>query len=287
MHKAALLWAFCAVLSAHAEAGDLARFEVYPLGLQDPGSSLEAVEAIVGASGQVVLDEKYRRLLVLAPDELHRKIAALMDQLAVPNRNVSIEVEFRGQGTSRDSALGLHGHGEVVVGPAGTSGKVRVRPEVRNTLTTFSNNTRQSLLVASGYQGSLAVGEQVPYLSWLMDYGLHWGLVEAHVEWEQVGSRLVVEPTVLGDGPLIRVRLTPELSGWVNGEPQRIRFAQVATEVTVEDGQSFRIGGLNKDDSFYSRFLLGVTREGTQETLDIVLTPRIVARTDQKSPTTD
>jgi hypothetical protein len=75
---------------------------------------------------------------------------------------------------------------------------------------------------------------------------------------------------------MIRIRITPELSGLVNGHSLRTRFSRVATEVVVQNGQTFQIGGLDRDTDFYSRFLVGVSRSGSQQSLDILLTPRIM-----------
>jgi hypothetical protein len=44
----------------------------------------------------------------------------------------------------------------------------------------------------------------------------------------------------------------------------------------VQDGQTFQIGGMDKDNDFYSRFLIGFDRSGAQEALNITLTPHIV-----------
>ncbi len=81
---------------------------------------------------------------------------------------------------------------------------------------------------------------------------------------------------MLDDGSHIRVKLTPALSGYVDHTLLRSQFARVATEVTVADGQSFSIGGLTKDESFYSKFLVGFDRSGRTQTLDITLTPRVM-----------
>jgi type II secretory pathway component GspD/PulD (secretin) len=122
----------------------------------------------------------------------------------------------------------------------------------------------------------LEVGQSVPHLAWLETYALQHGYLAARVDWRHVGARLVVEPEIVGGGPAIRLRLTPELSGLVDGQPMRTRFSRVSTEVTVNSGDSFRIGGLDQDAAFYERFLVGASRSGRQESLEVVLTPTIV-----------
>jgi hypothetical protein len=50
----------------------------------------------------------------------------------------------------------------------------------------------------------------------------------------------------------------------------------VATEVVVNDGVPFSIGGLQDNKDFYSRFLMGVSQSGAHQSLDIELTANIV-----------
>jgi type II secretory pathway component GspD/PulD (secretin) len=252
-------------------------FHVYPLGQADLASTEEAVRALVDDDGSVVLDSRHHRLLVLATAAEHEKVAGLLKQVAVPARNVRIQVEFREQGSSRDSGFGVRGKGVITHDEGGTRAGVTLKPELRHQRTTTSANVQESLLVSSGREASLAVGEEVPYLDWLVDYGVRWGYLEGRVTWQQVGAKLVVQPTVLGDGT-VRVRLTPELSGYADGRRVATRFARVATDVVVADGETMSIGGLNQDKDFYSRFLVGVNKSGSTQKLDILLTPRVEER---------
>jgi hypothetical protein len=109
-----------------------------------------------------------------------------------------------------------------------------------------------------------------------MEYGRRYHYFEQHLSWQRVGAYLAIEPVVINDGPFIRIRLTPELSGLVDNNPYRTRFANVATEVTVSDGVPFTLGGLGEKSDFYSRFLIGMDRHGRQKTLDIELTATII-----------
>jgi type II secretory pathway component GspD/PulD (secretin) len=151
-----------------------------------------------------------------------------------------------------------------------------LKPQVSDTSIETSSSTAQQILVSSGRQASIFVGETVPHLEWIMDYGLQAGIFTERMEWQTVGASLVVEPFVVGDGPMIRVRLTPELSGLVNGNPHRKRLTQVSTEVVVREGVPFGLGGLSENKDFYSRFLVGIDRRGNSQSLDIELVAHIV-----------
>ncbi len=263
-------------LVASALDGVPTRFEAYSFSGSDFRAMEETVRFLAGPEASVVVDPPNSRLLVVTTDENHARIAQAMRVMDVPPVNVRINVRFAGRAVSRDTGASLGFGGEIVRKEGLAHTTIHVQPQLRDTSMQASRDVTQTLMVGSGREGVLRVGEDVPYLEWLMDYGLRWGYVQQRVNWQRVGSFLIVEPVVVGNGPMIRVRLTPELRGIVDGNPLHTRFAGVGTEVVVQDGQTFQIGGLDQDSDFYTRFLVGFGRGGAQESLQIFLTPEIV-----------
>ena len=262
-------------LHAESPAPPPARFEIYGIGTMDLDTAMEAVKGFVGTEGQVTPDRVNQRLLVVTTPERHAQIAEMMKQLAVPARNVRIEVFFDGQSSSDEYEASLGASGEIIHSPEGLGGTITVRPKIINQSTTRSSSDRQILLVGSGREGFLRIGESVPYLQWLTSYAWPGGVGAPQLAWQEVGSFLVVQPTIVGDGPLVRVKLIPELRGLVNGHAEHARFAAVSTEVVVQDGQSIDLGGLGQHADFYNRFLVGVSKGGESRTLNIRLVPHI------------
>ncbi|MCZ7590946.1 MAG: hypothetical protein M5U15_01785 [Kiritimatiellae bacterium] len=257
--------------AASADAPAL-KFEVYSIGAGDMESTLEAVQLFVGDEGQVTPDAVNQRLLVATTPERHAQIAALMQKLFVPARNVMIEVAFDSVGSQDSFGASVSASGEWTTG---INGNAIFRPHLASQSSTMSSSEKQMLLVSSGREATLRVGETVPYLQWFIEYGIYGGWTMPQLAWQEVGSFLLVQPTVIGDGPLIRIKLTPEISGMVNGRPEHVRFTSVATEVVAQNGQSVAIGGLDQHKDFYSRFLIGTSRDGSAHSINIRLTPRI------------
>lgn len=267
------------VIASSSLAADPAvpEFKSYEIVFGSPSKMLELVSALIGTNGKAFYDAPTRRLMVVAPSNVHDQVSGIVRQLEVPPRNVRIEVRYRGQGTQTAKGASVSGSGQVVLGPGSGRTHVVLKPQVSDTSIETSSSTAQQILVASGRQASIFVGESVPHLEWIMDYGLRAGIFAERTEWQKVGATLVVEPYVIGDGPMIRVRLTPELSGLVGGNPRRTRLTQLATEVVVTEGVPFRLGGLSENKDFYSRFLVGVDRRGNSQSLDIELVAHIVS----------
>jgi hypothetical protein len=270
--------------AATTNTGDLQEFKVYDIGYADGSNAVNVVRSVLDGDSKVFFDPTTRQLMILAPSNGQVQAERIIRQINVPPRNVRIEVAFRGRGEDTRKAASVSGQGTAVLDNSGGRTFVRIQPRLENRRTETSSSSVQQLLVASGRQASIFVGEDVPYLEWLMEYGRRYRYFEERIAWQRVGASLVVEPTVIGAGPLIRVRLTPELSGLVNDNPYRTRFANVATEVTVSDGVPFTLGGLAEKNEFYSRFLIGLDRSGARKNLDIELTARIIDPAGQPKP---
>ena len=272
---ALLLWLALACF-VWAQSTEPTRFEIYPLPYADVQAAEEAVRAVVGEEGSVVVDKPGRRVIVVTTEERHAQVAEMVSRLNVAPRNVRIDVEFRGASRENLQGFDLNAGGGVERKDGISSTSFKIKPRIQNETVSISSRVSQSLLVASGREGRIQVGESVPYLEWIEDWGLRGGVLQQRIQWQRVGSSLVVEPLVVGEGPAVRIRLTPELSGLVDGNPYRIRFSRVSTEVVVNDGMTFQIGAQDQDREFFSRFLVGVDRQGIQQTMDIFLTPHIV-----------
>jgi len=166
-----------------------------------------------------------------------------------------------------------------VVTPKGAGYKVKLNPKFKNQSGTTSENARQTLLIQSGLEGRIFVGEDVPFADWLIAQAQQWGYVNVPLTQEfkmrPIGSSLVVLPQI-GAGGLVTVTLTPELSCLVEGDKlQRVRYTKVATQVTIRDGATIDLGGVKKDNSFYNRFLMGMGSGGTRSSVQIQLTVHI------------
>ncbi|HMP88635.1 MAG TPA: hypothetical protein PJ991_00455 [Kiritimatiellia bacterium] len=262
--------------SVNAEDADVMRTVIYPITFGDPQALEEISRAIVGEDGHLTLDLKGNRLIVVTTSAKHRQLDEVFGTAETAVDNVRIQVEFIHHSVERDRGAGIKGHGDIVVGGGGTSGKIVLHPEIRDSRTETSGNVRQLLLVASGREGFLRVGESVPYIEWISEYSWRGGYTESRILWQEAGSFLVVTPTIMRDGKTIHIKITPEIRGLVDGNPLRVKYTALATEVFTADGQTIQLGGSGKNQEFYSRFLVGMNRSGSTSAIDIKLTPQVV-----------
>lgn len=259
--------------AAPAPAGQ--SFATYPVGSADPAVLLEAVRAAAGAEAHVSYDERQQRLLVLAAPEHQTRIAELVREAAPAPLNVRIEVRMAGRQREQDQAVGLGGEVGVVREAGLRHTTIRLEPRVQQESIRQDTDVQQILVVASGREASLQVGEDVPALDWLLDYGVQQGLLAQRAGWQATGAFLVVQPWVLENG-LVRLRIIPELRGLSAGHPHAVRFAAAASEVVVPDGQSFALAGLRSAHEVMDRFLVGQSSRSGESALDITVTPRVL-----------
>ena len=253
------------LLAAGVLADDVV-LKVYPLGLTDPAAAAEVVRGMLSAQGRVVEDAPNHRLIVFDRPEVQARIADALKAIQVSPRNVRITVVHSSERAESESEAGVtvrgrHPHADVRLGSSSS----------RST-----SDTRQDIVVLSGGKASIEVAEQVPYADWFWTWGQGQGLWPAQsVQWRDVGTGLVVEPFVLDDHT-VRLRVTPQFSYFLDRDRLVTRVQQLSTEVVVREGEEIDLGGLPMSNrEFKERFLLGVSRSGQTERVQIRLRARI------------
>lgn len=264
-------------LSAALCAQETTRLKVYPVHSIDPGQAAEIIQMMMPSTEGFTIRPVERRLAVTGTDEQHQEVEQMLRELDRPPRNVRIDVQFAQSEGRSERMAGIRPQGPVVIRDGKIHGSFEGILSDRSSTTTGS--TTQMLVARDGRSATLRVGETVPHLVWLTEYHSrrHGLLREVHIEWKDIGAFLAFEPEIIGNGPWIRIRLVPELSGRTeDGTSQTIRFTEVSTEVIARDGEPVAIGGFTENEDFYSRFLAGRSSGQTSSVTDITLTPRIL-----------
>jgi len=262
------------VVLCTVRAGD--DFKVYTLTAPAPEEVVGMLKGMCGPEARLVYDSRGRRLMVYGSSNDHERISQALLKINLPLKNLRIDVVTTEAVSEKKAGAGVSGSGNLVLGSGGTRGSVRLTPRIENTSVSAESSTRQTIMVQSGSESVLFVGSDVPNLEWLMDYGVRSGCAARGLAWQRVGAYLRVRATVLGDGSTVALEIVPELSGPVDGRTEHVRFAKVATEVTVKNGQTVELGGLAENKDFYSRFLIGVDKSGVSRQLRMSATPRIL-----------
>ncbi len=253
-------------------------FRIHDVGFADPAVISEVARAALSDGSRIVVDAPRRRLLVYATDAEHNELEKLVRSAAAPPPIVRIEVRRRAAGRASELAATADGEGTLILRDGRPAGHWAIRPRLGWRAGENSEDVVQTLTVMSGRSATLQVGEEVPYLEWLQQCAMGWGVSTVAVRWRSVGAQLAIEPTVIGQGAERRVliRLIPELSGVSDQGPLRWRFERVATELVAVPGETVQFGGSARHAEFYDRFLIGIRREGRHDKILFELTPIVV-----------
>ncbi len=250
--------------------------KIYTVRYADPSSTVEIIKMMMPTTNGLSLQAIDRKLAVRGTAQQHATVETMLIELDKPPKNIQINVQFNRSGQTSSHEVGIRPKGPIIISDGDVHGSFEGR--FNNRSTTSSENVTQMLVAMDGRSATLRVGESVPYLAWLTEYGTRHGYIrEVHIEWRDVGAFLAVVPEIIGDGSMIRVRLIPELSGRLaDGNEQTIQFTQIATEVIARNGQTISIGGFTENQEFYSKFLIGRSGAGETSITDITLTPKIL-----------
>jgi hypothetical protein len=252
-------------------------FKAYPLNQEKTQDLLKAVTAVLAEYGNVIEGGGGGKILVVATPETHTRVAALLAEIDPPPHNIRIDFSVTGVGSQKSSGASITGTGGVIVKQDGTGYRIKVRPQVKNDLSSSSGSAAgQSVVVADGKQASLVIGHEVPFFDWLKDYGFRQGDFDREEIVRATGSWLRVEPKIIGNGRLISLTLTPEMVVRVKNGTTRLQFVSVSTHVTVADGATVHIGGLARDSEFYQKFLVGYDSAGNPRSTDMTVTATIL-----------
>ena len=190
-----------------------------------------------------------------------------------PPGHVKVTVEFRQVSQSAQGGMSVQdtGAGGTVVqtDPQGVTGSARV--QLQESQRTVRKSVGSFLLIQDGGEGRLTVAEQVPEVVWFQQYALAHNCITAAVILRQVGTAIVVRPTILPN-KRIRLKITPQISYRSDEGGGAIELVEASTEVVVQSGQPMTIGGSGGSSEAMRQFLLGYERVNRTGQVSIVLT---------------
>jgi type II secretory pathway component GspD/PulD (secretin) len=241
----------------------------------DPNLLVQATRELLGTNATIAHVSSRGLLIVTATPDEQSKVAFLLKEINRPAPNVRIDVVVLDVSQADNTGVALDGGTKVSRSSRGSKSATKVKVQLNQQNTGADQHNSQSVLVQSGSEASIFIGEDVPYADWIVTYGRVSGYMTQDFETIRVGSSLSVQPTVVGAGPLINVTLTPEISAMAGGMFRRVKYTKLATTVTARDGESVTIGALAGDKEFSDRFMVGGARGREPHGIQVRLTARI------------
>ena len=245
----------------------------------------EAIQAVDLRPLQVLIEVLIAE--VRRSNELDVGVSAAVNQTSKPDRNGALTGSGADPSTGELILKWLDSHGDVDVKVAlsalATRGDVRIL-------------SRPVLLAQNNQEARILVGSQRPFVQVFRSLPTETGVRDQIVQYRDVGTSLMIVPTVNADG-YVNLQLTQEVSSATNetqfGAPV-ISTREAQTYLFVRDGQTTVIGGLIDHQTEQTRSgipvlvsipflgaLFGTTRQTSSNSeLFLFLTPHVVTSDD-------
>lgn len=219
------------------------QIKVFSLANRPAAATVEVVQALLKPGESVWPKSQPEQLIVKAAPERLEEIRKLLEQIDVAAPQVWLTIA---QSASNPGSGGYVGVGGAQV----YDGNQEV-------------SSQQQLLVMSGEQGSITVGEDVPVVQPFWQFANGLGMIPPGVVFQRVSTGFSVQPTVVGQK--IRLRLTPWMSYFGAQGNGRIEFSQSATSLTLNNGETVSIAASSGNQSSQNRALGLVLGEGWRQ----------------------
>jgi general secretion pathway protein D len=308
-------FARAAGLSTNTLSDELRRNQVAPQAGAPSGLAPPAKGANLSGAVTIVPDELTNSLLIRASARDFELLKQAVDQLDIRPLQVLIEVLIVEAQHNRNFSLGTSlflppqsiDHGTGTAGGSVTGGSLGDfvlqllnvgHAQVDATLTAAANHgdveiiSRPVLLASNNTEAHILIGSQQPFVQVSRSLPTDTPSRDQVVQYEPVGTKLTVRPTINDDG-YVSLTIQQEVSSattQVAFDAPVISTREAATQVLVKDGQTIVLGGLRDQEHdkaqggvpFLSSIpILGglfgsASRTNNQTEFYIFLTPRIL-----------
>lgn len=305
-------------LSTNTLSDELRRNRVAPQMQGTPPSSPPAQGANLAGAVTIVPDELTNSLLIRASARDYGVLKQAIDQLDIRPLQVLIEVLIVEAQHNRSFSIGTNllvppqsiGHGTGTAGGSVNGGSLGDfvlqllnvgHAQVDATLTAAASRgdvdiiSRPVLLASNNTEAHILIGSQQPFVQVSRSLPTDTPTRDQVVQYEPVGTKLTVRPTINEDG-YVSLTIQQEVSSATDQtefDAPVISTREAATQVLVRDGQTIVLGGLRDQEHdktqggvpiLSSIPILGglfgnASRTNNQTEFYLFLTPRIL-RTD-------
>jgi len=236
-------------------------------------SMVPVAQLYLSPGGKIVVDERTNALIVKDYPENLAQIEAILKDTDVPTPQVVVNVKFLGN--EKSSTTGIYAGAKKTK----NGWVIAAQPNISGSDSSIS--TSMKLMIMSGSDGFIKMGEQIPYTQWFYQYCLGRGYIGQAVVFKEVSTGFFVSPQVMEDH--IVVSIAPGIYYHDGKNRNMIRFVECQTTVSVKDGQTVVIGvGNTKEEStnlLISR-ILGVEHIKSDEVYTMMLTVKKVKGMD-------
>lgn len=240
--------------------------KVFKLKYMKAAESVPVIKMFLSKDGKIAPDERLNALIISDYDENLTKVQEYLDKYDTMPPNVMINAKIVSmEELSRSGVLvnwqASNNYWRVgIVGPGSY---------------TLESSLDTSLLVMSGHEGTITIGQNVPYPHWFYIYNSDYGYGIANtVDFYSVDSGIIVTPKVIEETGEIELAVNPFISYEADKDKAGVvRYGNIQTVVRVKSGQSVVLGSAQGEkNNIVSMVLNGSMKQTKQTNFFVVLT---------------
>ena len=266
---------FASALCSNRAAADNPTVKVYELHYQLASSVLPTVDGLL-ADGESA-NEYNNQLVVNASATTHHQIAALLQEIDTPSRNLLISVRNNNSSDMDSSNIGAQGvirTGDVYLGAGGPIERKRgliVRKDgmtVQTDRQVQHGNTEQAqqLRALEGHPAWISTGQDIPYRSYD-----RWS--NPVTDYQNADQGFYVTARIIGNRVQLDISTSNDALSEEPHERRRgvINTQQLQTSVTGAIGEWINIGAIDEQSSNSDSSYSSYSRENSNELTDIAI----------------
>ncbi|MEA2011473.1 MAG: hypothetical protein U9O87_00075 [Verrucomicrobiota bacterium] len=255
-------------------AGIAIEMKIFRLKSLSNDDAIALATPLLSPEGKVNYVDTRQMLVVYDYSENIEKIAEMITQTDIAPVNIFVDVAFNETINTSNQELGIEPQ-DIKLKISKKNGIIpsgSLKARLINSKLDTSSLNKISLLTIENREARIWVGKTVPHLEWFFEYGWRHHYWKMNTVWQDIGVSLWIKPKITGK--YIDIEVYPKLT--IEGNTKNIvQIKELTTHLRVLDGQSVKIGGLNKkQQEFYSK-LFGFGKKRNSSVLNITLTPKI------------
>ena len=252
--------------------------KVFPIKNRFAEDLENSVQILLSPEGRLVVDKNTNSLIINDySDNINAVADFLKEQDKLPQQ-VRIKINYVDDTDLKESGLSVRwqyrdSHWSVGNFAGGGSGLninaiLSARMGKRNII------GEQSLLLMSGYNGTISTGRSIAYRDWFYHYSMTHGYLTSGIIFKDVITGFTVSARVIGNN--INVEISPKISYMSDSGSGEIIFREAGTTVICKDGESVLIGSSStSDENIVWNIFGGAQAEKISERFYIMLTAEI------------
>lgn len=237
------------------------QMQLYPADFIDRDAFREAVISFLGNKKKIIYNKRNREFMIFADNNQHKQINDIYKKIESDLKMIRVVISKKSS-LIENKRGGLKTGAEISLKNREVRSMVNFKYKFTTDKKSLSSDSSQTLLVLTGHDAFIEVGEYSPHEDWFINFGINNGFISRGLRYQFSGSRVLIRPTLLNDGRIL-LTIVPEYSLLCGDKNNSIRVTSLQSEIIVSEGEVFKLTENEQNNEFYDLFFQSRSPAGT------------------------